>query len=259
LRIPIRTSKWAVWASRAARLALPVIVIAAFMHRGRIIDSPTFMAAAGAGVVLGLIALAVGLIAYMRIWITGDRGWRPATIGVATGLICLVPLVMAGLQASRLPLVHDVSTDVADPPAILGTSRYGLAGGFDDPALQAQVAEAFPNASGRDYPLPASVSWPLVAELADLRGWEILARRSPSGARPGTVNAVAMTWLGWRDEVSIRVTGIAGGSRVDVRSVSYEGMHDLGTNGTRIEQFLLDLDDAVTTRSQELGIVASGD
>jgi len=258
LRIPIRTSKWAIWASRAARLALPVIIIAAFMHRGGIIDSPTFLAAAGAGVAFGLIALAVGLAAYVRIWFTGDRGWRPASIGVATGLICLVPLVVAGLQAARLPAVHDVSTDIADPPAILGSSRLGLGGGFDDPELQAQIVKAYPNARAREYPLAVGETWLLVRELVERRGWEILSRRGPGVDQPGTLNAVAMTWLGWRDEVAIRVGGTQDGSRIDMRSVSYEGAHDLGTNGLRIERFLLDLDDAVTERTFELGIVPPG-
>ncbi|MEX0860668.1 MAG: DUF1499 domain-containing protein [Cucumibacter sp.] len=255
MRIPIRTSRWAIWASRAARLALPVLVIAVFMHRDRLIDSPTFLAAGRLGIGLGLIALIVGLNAYARIWFTGDRGWRPATIGVVTGLICLAPVVYAVVQGVRYPMLHDVSTDLLVPPALQGTSP--IAPGFT-PAIEAGIRAAFPNAAARDYPLSAGETFDLVAELVAARGWAILVEAPPGPGAPGTLNAVALTMLGWRDEVAIRIVDLGEGARLDMRSASYDGTHDLGANGLRIESLLLELDDAVTERTHELGLVAPG-
>lgn len=256
MRIPIRTSKWALWASRISQLVLPVLIVAVFLHRARAIDTQTFLATAGAGVLLGLVALIVAIGAYIRIWNTGDRGWRPASIGFVTGVICLSPLVFAGLQAYRYPFVHDVSTDIATPPPVFGTVRYGARLGYDDPDLQAEIAAAFPNAAARVYPLDAAETFGLVQDLVADREWEALTAGTPPAT--GTINAVATTWLGFRDEVAIRVTALQAGARVDVRSVSYEGGHDLGANGQRIEAFLLDLDDAVTQRTLEPGALSGG-
>ncbi|MNY60664.1 hypothetical protein D3C86_1972470 [compost metagenome] len=56
-----------------------------------------------------------------------------------------------------------------------------------------------------------------------------------------------MTLPGWREEVVIRVTGSLTTSTVDMRSASLNALHDFGSNGSRIEDFLAALDDAVTT------------
>jgi hypothetical protein len=256
LRIPIRTSRWALWSSRIGRLAVPVLVVAIFLHRAGAITSADFIVAAGGGVLIGLAALLVGLVAFVRIWATGDRGWWPAFNGVAIGLICLAPLVFAAMMGLRYPFVHDVTTDYDDPPPILGQVHFGLGAGYHDPALRQRVADAFPNAVTRDYPLPTTETFPVVADLVAARGWQIIEERATTDdPNIGWINARAMTWLGWRDEVAIRVETAPGGSRVDIRSVSYEGAHDLGANGMRIEEFLLALDDAVTARTQELGLL----
>lgn len=235
------------------------MVVAIFLHRAGAITSSDFIVAGGAGVLIGLAALVVGLVAFVRIWMTGDRGWRPASVGVGVGLICLAPLVSAAVMAVRYPPVHDVSTDFDRPPPILGEVRFGLGAGYSDPVIRERLANAFPNAVARDYPLPATETFALVAELAALRGWHTIEERAPvDDPDVGWLNAIAMTWLGWRDEISIRVQTAPGGARVDIRSVSYEGAHDLGANGLRIEEFLLALDEAVTARTQALGLLGPG-
>lgn len=253
MRIPIRTSRWAIWASRAARLTLPVLIFTIYLHRQELIDSAAFKVAGGLGLVLGLIALVLGLIAYGRIWITGDRGWRPATWGVIAGLICVAPLAYGLAQMLRYPNVSDVSTDIVSPPAVTQSAE---ASDFSDRRIFGAVAAAFPNAAPRDYRLAAQETFLVAQALAERRGWRIIAASLPLTDTPGLIRAVDTTLLGWRDEVVIRVTPTEEGARVDMRSASRESGHDLGANGTRIEAFLLDLDDRVTERTHELGLVA---
>ncbi len=45
-------------------------------------------------------------------------------------------------------------------------------------------------------------------------------------------------WLGFTDDIVIRVRPEDGGSRVDIRSVSRVGTSDLGTNAARIRRFM---------------------
>ena len=96
-------------------------------------------------------------------------------------------------------------------------------------------------------PVDATEMFTIVEDLADSRGWDIRVRRQPPTALDtGTINAIAMTLLGWRDEVAIRVTGTAQGSTIDMRSVPLGRFHDFGENGRRIEEFLLALDEKIT-------------
>ena len=65
-------------------------------------------------------------------------------------------------------------------------------------------------------------------------GWQIV-REDPSAGR---IEAVATTfWFGFKDDVLIRVSADAGGSRIDVRSKSRVGKGDLGTNAQRIRAY----------------------
>ena len=67
-------------------------------------------------------------------------------------------------------------------------------------------------------------------------GWELVA----STPDTGLIEATATTnLLHFKDDVAIRITKTdAGGSILDVRSVSRVGMSDLGANAARIEAFI---------------------
>lgn len=242
IRILIRTSRWAIWSRRLGSVAVPLLVIPALMHRARAINSETFGIVFGFALAIALLAFLTGLIAFVRLWLTGDRGWGRATTGIVLGLICLAPLIYGSVQYVRYPAVNDVTTDWESPPAMLlgGSLR-------PDDRHQDEVIASFPNAVNRNYQLPAEVVFALTEQLVAENGWDVRLRRIPGQlARPGQLNATAMTLLGWRDEISISVGSSDDGTRVALRSRSSAGLVDLGENGRRIETFLLTLDDRVS-------------
>jgi hypothetical protein len=243
MRILIRTSKWAIWARRVGSFALPLAVIPIFMHRQRLITSTAFEATEAVAVVTAALGLILALGAFARLWVTGDRGWWKAALGALFSLIVLVPVGYGVSLALRYPVVTDVSTDPADPLPMVSA----LPGAPSDAATQAAIRAAFPNVQPRSYPLGPEQVFALAFALAQARDWEIRVRRAPQGpSDEGQINAIAMTPIGWRDEVAIRVRGAAGGSTVSMRSASLSPIHDLGANGQRIEEFLGALDNEVT-------------
>lgn len=242
MRILIRTSKWAIWARRLGAFALPLAIIPVFLHRERIISSDDFLIIelVAAGIALVAAFLAIG--AYVRLWITGDQGWSRATMGLIFAGICLAPMAFIGWLALRYPPVPDVSTTLANAPLLVTVEGRALT-----PAESAAVEAAFPNARSRTYPIGAEQMFGIVEQMAAQKGWEPRARRAPTHALDeGTLNAVATTLLGWRDEVAIRVAGTPAGSVVDMRSAATHSWFDLGENGRRIEEFLLELDNRIT-------------
>ena len=69
---------------------------------------------------------------------------------------------------------------------------------------------------------------------AQALGWEVVA--ADQGA--GRIEAVATTfWLGFKDDIAVRIVPTSTGSRVDVRSRSRVGRSDLGANASRIRTF----------------------
>jgi uncharacterized protein (DUF1499 family) len=66
-------------------------------------------------------------------------------------------------------------------------------------------------------------------------GWEIVS----ADPAAGRIEAVATTpWFGFKDDVTVRVSGQSGASRIDVRSRSRVGRGDAGANARRILRYL---------------------
>lgn len=242
IRILIRTSRWAIWSRRLGSVAVPLLVIPALMHRSRGINSDSFGVVFGFAMFIAALAFLTGVIAFIRLWMTGDRGWGRATTGLVFGLICMAPLFYGTVQYMRYPAVNDVTTDWQDPPALMLTGR-----GPPDDRLKDEVIAAFPNAVNRNYQLSTDIVFAQAVQLVTENGWDIRLRREPGAqARPGQLNATATTLMGWRDEVSISIGNSGNGTRVAVRSKSAFGPADLGENGRRIESFLLTLDQKIS-------------
>ncbi|HEY9012478.1 MAG TPA: DUF1499 domain-containing protein [Devosia sp.] len=242
MRILIRTSKWAIWARRLGSFAMPLAIIPVFLHRERIISSDDFLLIELIAAGFALLAAFLGVGAYVRLWVTGDQGWSRATVGLFFSAVCLAPIAFVFWMALRYPATYDVSTNPANPPALVTIVARVMT-----PGQRAAAESAFPNARTRTYPIGAEQMFGIVEQMEAQKGWELRARRAPTNPLDeGTLNAIATTLLGWRDEVVVRVAGTAAGSVVDMRSAATHGWSDLGENGRRIEEFLLELDTRIT-------------
>ncbi len=243
MRILVRTSKWAIWARRFGALALPLAGIPVLLHRAHLITSENFVVIEAVAMGLALLAVAAALVAFARLWFTGDKGWSRATLAFVFGLLCLLPAAFFGWQAASIPPSPDVSTDYTNPPQLLSFVESRFIG----PEERARLAAAFPNARSRTYPIAAPQMFEVVAGALEASGWDVRARRAPIGPLDaGQLNAVVTGILGFRQEVAIRIAGTADGSTIDMRSASLTGFPDFGQNGQRVEAFLLDLDARVT-------------
>jgi hypothetical protein len=246
LRIVIRTSRWAIWSRRFAGLALPLLVLPVILHRERYLDSSAFfwvmlLAAAVAG-----LAVLAGVVALVRLWYSGDQGWGRALSGLFFGLLCLMPFGcytslalryppvtdIATVDRAMLPLVFEPDTVTIPPPRMLGADNQ---------------LELFPNVTTRTYPLDVIQVFALVDRLVRAQGWDVRQRIEPlDPGETGRINARIVTIPGWREEAVLRIAPVPKGSSVDMRSASIGAEHDFGSNGTRIEDFLVALDTEVT-------------
>lgn len=247
MRIPIRTSRWAIWARRVASIALPIEVIPVFMHRERMIASDAFTILFGIGLALAALAIIVSLIAFGRLWQSGFKGWSRTLQAFVLGVVLIAPAGVGLTWALTYPPTNDVTTNGPLPALTIARNPIGY-------RLSAEETfRAFPNAVARTYPLPPDRVFDLAVGLVTDRQWESRIRRKPvSPAYPGRIHALAMTLLGFRDEVAILIDWAEDGDAlVTMRSASLFGLDDLGANGLRIEAFLTDLDTAVTEAQRQ--------
>lgn len=246
MRILIKTSKWATWARRLGSVAVPLVIISVAFHRLGVITSEQFLAAAGSAALVALTSAVAALIALAQLWQSGDRGWGRALSGLLLGLVCLAPFAWFGVQALRYPAVTDIATtNRGQLPLIFDPGTIAM----PPPKLLAPeaIGTTFPNLATRTYPLGQFQTYALVHGLIEDNGWHIVRERPPTETwTPALINARTQTVVGWREEVAVSVAGDADRSIVDMRSVSLNALHDFGSNGLRIERFLIALDGAVT-------------
>jgi uncharacterized protein (DUF1499 family) len=189
-----------------------------------------------AGVVVSVIALIVSIARRSR------RHLGVAALALVVALAAFgIPWRMQA-QARRVPSIHDVTTDPDDPPAFVAVvaRRQGAQNPveYGGPAVAAQQRRAFPDLVPLDLAAPPERAFAAVEVAARALGWEIAA----AGPAEGRLEATATTpWFGFKDDVVVRIRPEAGGSRVDVRSVSRVGLSDVGANANRIREFLAKL------------------
>ncbi len=250
MRVILRTSKWAKWARRCASFAVPLSILPVLLHRNQMLPSEAFEILLGLAILMALLAVFCGIAAYFRIWQTGDHGWGKASFGIFFGLLCLSPIGYGIYAGAKYPIVNDVTTNYASPLFLVAKPVEELSEVSREDQVQIQVA--FPGVVTRTYTMPAPGVFALLEKMVAARGWDVRVQRAPGvGERPGQINALAMTFMGWRDEVVLRVEKAGQDSKVDMRSVSLNGGGDLGTNGKRIEAFLLDLDILVSEELEQ--------
>ena len=213
----------------------------------------------------GLVALIALIVAIVGIILDRrkDRKTRWPLLGIGT----LVSLGFIGYLASyamtiaSLPAIHDVTTDLADPPQFsaltLRADNWDNIPGADDGAMRGMNPrqrwatlhqDAYPDIRSVRIDQPVAEVIEKAKRLAEDRGWEIANVDPASGHLEATAT---ISLFRFKDDVVIRARAAENGaaSIIDMRSVSRVGVHDLGANAKRVRQFLSDLSGTTTAAS----------
>ncbi len=202
---------------------------------------------------LGFAAIAV----LLALLVTPRRG-----AGFALAALLLPAILVGGLlkfrsQAQAVPPIHDISTDLLDPPGFsaevveartaqganslelrtkrvpeLG-GRFGAAEGQLSTSLQRQ---AYSDIVPITLAAAPSVLQARALQVAKSLGWAITRQ----DAAEGVIEAQEQSfWFGFVDDIAIRIRpgSQAQESVVDIRSVSRVGISDVGANAKRVRAF----------------------
>lgn len=231
--------KWALLAAALAAIALMLLVIPGAGYRAHLWSLPLAFRLFGAAFFVGAAAAAVAvLLLLIPATRRGRGGVLSASLFVALAT-AWYPWHMLRV-VHGLPLIHDITTDPADPPqfdaAILSlratAPNTAVYGGAPVAALQ---EKAYPWIKPEALPMPPASAYARALAAARAMGWRIVAAEPGQGR----IEATATTpWWGFKDDVVVRIRASGGASRVDVRSESRVGESDLGVNAARIRAYL---------------------
>lgn len=249
MRIIERTTRFALWARRLSFSA--VVVLSSIIILRHVIGLKVGLLVLGLAVATlsALSALILAVLAYIRIWHTGDRGWRRATYAIIVSLIVMSPGFVAFVRSISYPQIFEVSSDLRAPVARLRPP------GFVEPKRTQQslgevaLARYFPLISPKIYPVEPRNMMEIVQTLVEANKWSVLDVRSEfADFGDGHIHAVARsTVFRFEDDIHIRVRPVADGVQVDMMSSARFGNHDLGANGRRIERFFGQLNARMAT------------
>lgn len=215
----------------------------------------------GLFIAAGLAAFAL-VMGFVVGWLHRRRGVKGPKLlrwlGMLIGGALLLWLLSFVYTARSVPAIHDISTDLADPPQFatltVRADNLDQIPGKEDPAMQGMTPvqrwvrihqDEYGDIRSVRINRPVAEVIEKAGRLAETRNWDIAVIDPEQGRLEATDTS---RFFGFKDDVVVRVrpTEDGTGSIVDMRSISRVGMSDLGVNAKRVRSFLADLSGTVS-------------
>ncbi len=196
----------------------------------------------------------IAALAALPVLCWGAYATRPGNRrrGFGLALLTMIPAFVAAAvplgalyTARTVPPIHDISTDLDNPPAF--TAVLPLRGDGSNPVparvtgTAAQQRDAYPDIRPVLFSGSPEDTFDHALAVARSMGWEIVSADDSAGRIEATDTTF---WFGFKDDIVIRLTAQVDGTRVDVRSTSRVGRSDVGANAKRIRAYLARLTDS---------------
>ncbi len=247
------TSRLAVWSRRCAVFSLAATALAIVILRAGLLEIEPALATLAAALTLAVLAIVLALGSFIAIWRDGIEGGRYAVTGLVLSIAILAYPLWLGARAYQLPMINDITTDAIDPPRFDVIARLRPRGTVDYAGLYAAglQREAYPDIQPLVVAAPPQAAYEATLALINKRRWHVVIEREPQpGRRDGQIEAVARTAiLGFRDDVVVRIRPAPDGARIDIRSASRYGRHDIGANAARVKALLDEIEEALSKYS----------
>lgn len=174
---------------------------------------------------------------------------KPLLLATLPSLLVSVYMTQVVLSGRGLPAIHNISTDLVNPPAFVKIKDIRAEGdnplAYKHPDPDQDIAKVQRATWPHLRPLLTTsnpeVTFDKALKLISALGWELVHQDAEAGIIEATDTSF---WFGFKDDIIIRIRGVRSGSRVDLRSVSRVGLADLGVNAERIHTFLREWEDS---------------
>jgi uncharacterized protein DUF1499 len=249
-------SRLASWSRNLAVFSVVAVLVSIVIVRFGFLEiKPALSTFFGALAFAGLSIL-TGIAGAIAIWQSGSRGISRILLAFFIDAALLAYPAYLAVQYRRLPPIYDITTDPVDPPRFEALARLRTGDGVN-PAVYAglysaeQQRIAYPDIETVELEVPVMRAYELALRLVTKRKWLVIDERPPTlPRRIGRIEAVARTpIMGFREDVSIRVTPDGEDSRVDIRSASRYFDNDFGSNAARVRKLIDDLNNAADNDS----------
>jgi len=230
------------WSRTLAVFAVQLVLLTILLHRFASLPTPVALNVFIVALAMAAIALLIGFTAAAFIWVQGRDGAFNATVGVGLSLALMMWPAAAAPFYMRLPRINDITTDTVNPPVFQALAKARPKGAnivaYGGNTIAARQIAAYPDVRPVIVPRGAEETHEIVLDVMRRLKWRVVAEEAPSRGKPGLIEAVDRTLIiGFNDDIVVRITGDATRTRIDARSQSRYGGHDLGRNARRVTSF----------------------
>ncbi len=246
MRYTLHQSTKALWSQRTALAFFLLFAITFGLHRFGMIQTPVAMKLFGVAVAGALLAVALGLVSLVTIWREGYTGAGRAVSGVVLATVMLALPLWSLPNLLALPRIHEVTTDLERPPVFQKLAMVRTGDGVNPAAYQRAESplqmKAYPDIKPLPVSRPMADTYSAVRDAVKNLDWQVVAEQPPGDGRSGMIEAVDRSRIfGFTDDIVIRVSGAGRDAKVDVRSSSRHGQHDLGRNAERVRELFTEV------------------
>lgn len=236
------------WTSRVALFSVGLLTATLILHRVFSMATPVAINLVMVALAGALLSLALALVATIRIWRYGEGGAARVVTGAVVSLALLGWPAAFLPQLRGLPEINDISTDTASPPPFEQLGRIRPKGAntaaYPGAAFAKAQAEAYPDLRPLEVTRSAEEAFEIALEALRRQKMTIVREEPPATGtqKPGHIEATDRTLVvGFTDDVAVRVAGDDKRARIDIRSASRYGRHDLGRNAERARRVLKEI------------------
>ena len=267
-------SRLAIWARRVALFSLVATLVAIIIVRSGALEIVPALSTLGGALVLAVVAILLAFGAGIAIWRDGAGGLRHAVTALLIGFALISYPLYLGIKAYKLPAIYDVTTDPIDPPRFDAIARLRPRDANPTTYAGLYAAElqhaAYSDIEPEDTTATPQEAFEAAMKVITKRKWRVVDARPPqadaappqrlvsgrlpppSTASDGVIEAIARSpILGFRYDLVVRVRATGDGARIDVRSASRYGRHDLGANADRVREVVSAIDDVLSVPQPE--------
>jgi len=185
-----------------------------------------------------MLAVPAGVVAIVLL-LTGNNA---LLVMLLLAAVLFLPIQQA-MVARSVPAIHDISTDLSDPPRFSAAMVVARNDASNPPEYAgAETAQkqqqAYPQIQSLRLTADSSEVFAQARKLVEANGWQLVQANPASGIIEASDTS---WWFGFVDDVVIRVQQDGTDSIVDMRSKSRIGRSDIGANARRIDAFLQQL------------------
>lgn len=244
--IPTVASRWTL---RTAVFSAMLILSALLAHRLAGMATPVALTLVAAGLAGAAAALLLAGLAVAQFWRRPALGAAHVVVGTTIAVAIFAWPVVYLPAYVQFPALAEVSTDLGDPPAFaaVAAARTPPANSPHHPGGEAAALqrEFYPDLKTFTLDRSAEDAFQIARDAVQRLRYKVVFDEPPADGRgevEGLIEALDRTMIvGFYDDVVIRIRGNARRSRIDVRSASRYGRHDLGRNAQRARTILKEI------------------